>query len=490
MSDNGGAANAIETQVPARIDRLPWSRWHTMVILALGVTWVLDGLEITIQGNIADVLTDPVSGLGLSSAQVGYAAGIYIAGACLGALFFSYLTDRFGRKKLFLITLAVYLLFTVLTAFSWSFASYAAFRFLTGTGIGGEYSAIYSAIDELMPARLRGQLALFVSGTYWAGAIAASLLSIVLLNPDLFDQFYGWRIAFALGAVLASGILLIRRYVPESPRWLMTHGRAEEAERVVGQIEDDVQGYTGREELPPTQERTITVEQREAIGFGLIARAMFQMYPVRTMLGLVLMISQAFLYNAIFFTAGLVLGSFFGVPSGSIPYYLVVFALGNLLGPLLLGRLFDRVGRRAMISGCYLVAGTLMALSGYLFFQNLIDATAQTALWAILFFFASAAASGAYLTVSEVFPMEIRAMAIALFYAIGTALGGITGPVIFGQLIGTGDRGALAIGYLMAAGLMVVAALVELVIGVKAERRSLESIAAPLTAIKQETGAA
>ena len=483
-------ANTVETRVPARLDRLPWSRWHTLVIMALGVTWILDGIEITIQGNVAEALTNPDTGLGLSAAQIGYAAGIYIAGACLGALFFSYLTDRYGRRRLFLITIAVYLFFTVLTAFSWNFFSFAVFRFLTGTGIGGEYSAIYSAIDELIPARVRGQLALFVSGTYWAGAIVASLLSIVLLNPNLIDQFYGWRLAFALGAILSLGILLIRRYVPESPRWLMTHGRVDEAEAVVERIEDDVRRYTGREELPPPQEGPITVEQREAVGFGLIARTMFQIYPVRTILGLVLMGSQAFLYNAIFFTAGLVLGSFFGVPSSSIPYYLVFFALGNFLGPILLGRLFDRVGRRPMIAGCYFVAGALMALTAYLFDQNVIDATAQTALWVILFFFASAAASAAYLTVSEVFPMEIRAMAIALFYAIGTALGGITGPIIFGQLIGTGARGSLVIGYLVAAGLMVLAALVELALGVRAERRSLEDLAMPLTAIRQETGAA
>jgi MFS family permease len=479
----------VETNVPGRIDRLPWSRWHTLVILALGVTWVLDGIEVSIAGNIADALTNPETGLGFSAGQVGTATGIYIAGACTGALFFSYLTDRFGRRRLFLVTLAVYLVFSVLTAFSWSFSSFVVFRFLAGMGIGGEYSAIYSAIDEMIPARVRGQLALFVSGTYWAGAIVASLLTAVLLNPDVVDQFYGWRIAYALGAVLALGVLLVRRYVPESPRWLMTHDRVDEAERVVSEIEDEVRRYTGRDELPPLEEESITIEQREGIGFGLIARVMFQMYPVRTVLGLVLMISQAFLYNAIFFTAGLVLGSFFGVPSGSIPYYLVFFALGNLAGPLLLGRLFDRVGRRPMIAGCYAIAGALMALSGYLFYLDVISAATQTALWVALFFFASAAASAAYLTVSEVFPMEIRAMAIALFYAVGTALGGITGPVVFGQLIGTGDRSALFVGYLAAAGLMIVAALVELALGVKAERRSLESIAAPLTAIRQQTGA-
>jgi MFS family permease len=481
-------ARTVETNVPGRIDRLPWSRWHTLVILALGVTWILDGIEVSIAGNIADALTNPETGLGFSAGQVGTATGIYIAGACTGALFFSYLTDRYGRRRLFLVTLAVYLIFSVLTAFSWSFSSFVVFRFLAGMGIGGEYSAIYSAIDEMIPARVRGQLALFVSGTYWAGAILASLLTAVVLNPDVVDQFYGWRIAYALGAVLALGVLLVRRYVPESPRWLMTHDRVDEAERVVAEIEDQVRRSTGREELPPLEEEPITIEQREGIGFGLIARVMFQMYPVRTVLGLVLMISQAFLYNAIFFTAGLVLGSFFGVPSGSIPYYLVFFALGNLLGPLLLGRLFDRVGRRPMIAGCYAIAGVLMALSGYLFYLDVISAATQTALWVALFFFASAAASAAYLTVSEVFPMEIRAMAIALFYAVGTALGGITGPVVFGQLIGTGDRSALFVGYLAAAGLMIVAALVELALGVKAERRSLESIAAPLTAIRQQTG--
>src|SRR5918997_4622639 len=482
-------ARTVETQVPGRIDRLPWSRWHTLVIFALGVTWVLDGIEVSIAGNIADALTNPETGMGFSAGQIGTATGIYIAGACTGALFFSYLTDRFGRKRLFLITLAVYLIFSVLTAFSWNFYSFVVFRFLAGMGIGGEYSAIYSAIDELIPARVRGQLALFVSGTYWGGAGVGSLLTAVLLNPAVVDQFYGWRIAFALGAVLALGVLLVRRYVPESPRWLMTHGKAEEAERVVGEIEDEVRRSTGREELPAVENGSITVEQRGGIGFGLIARAMFQMYPVRTVLGLVLMVSQAFLYNAIFFTAGLVLADFFGVPGGNIPYYLAVFAVGNLLGPLLLGRLFDRVGRRPMIAGCYLVAGALMALSGYLFYQDVIDATAQTALWVALFFFASAAASAAYLTVSEVFPMEIRAMAIALFYAVGTALGGITGPVIFGQLIGTGDRGTLFVGYLIAAGPLIFPAPVELIIGVKAEGRSLQSVAAPLTAIKKETGA-
>src|SRR5918998_1174880 len=365
-------ARTVETQVPGRIDRLPWSRWHTLVIFALGVTWVLDGIEVSIAGNIADALTNPETGMGFSAGQIGTATGIYIAGACTGALFFSYLTDRYGRKRLFLITLAVYLIFSVLTAFSWNFASFVVFRFLAGAGIGGGDSGGYSAIDELIPARVRGQLALFVSSTYWGGAILASLMTVVLLNPEVIDQFYGWRIAFALGAVLALGILLVRRYVPESPRGRMPRGRADEADGVTAHKEEEVGRSRGGEDLPPLEEEPITLEQREAIGFGLVARVMFQMYPVRTVLGLVLMASQAFLYNAIFFTAGLVLGAFFGVPSGSIPYYLIFFALGNLLGPLLLGRLFDQIGRRSMITSCYAMAGPLMALSGSLFYQAVI----------------------------------------------------------------------------------------------------------------------
>jgi MFS family permease len=470
----------LETNIPNRLDRLPWSRWHLLVILALGVTWILDGLEITIQGTIAEALTSQKT-LGLTPAQVGESAGSYIAGACLGALFFSYLTDRFGRKKLFLITLSVYMIFTILTAFSWNFVSYAVCRFLTGTGIGGEYAAIYSAIDELIPARRRGEVALFVSATYWVGAIVASLLTMVLLNPRLIDPFYGWRIAFFLGATLSLGILLIRRFLPESPRWLMTQGRLDEAEKVMAKIEEEVST-----KLPKIEGYAIILEEQKGTWFQRFAKTLFQVYPMRSILSLVLMASQAFLYNAIFFTGGLVLGTFFGVPSESIPYYLVFFALGNLLGPLVLGRLFDRVGRKVMISSSYFVAGALMILTSYLFAEGLLDAKSQTALWAILFFFASAAASSAYLTVSEIFPLEIRAMAIAFFYAIGTALGGITGPIIFARLIGTGKPIHLLVGYLIAAALMIIAALFELLIGVKAEKKPLESIAEPLSAIKKK----
>ena len=488
MSNGASAAHgAVESRIPSRMDRLPWARWHWLVIAALGITWILDGLEVTIVGNIAGILVEPDSGLNLTEAQVGLAGGIYIAGACTGALFFSYLTDRFGRKKLFLITLAVYLVFSFLTAFSWNFWSFVVFRFVAGTGIGGEYSAIYSAVDELIPARFRGQVALAISGSYWIGAMLGSALSILLLNPNFVSQYYGWRIAFWLGAALGLCILLIRRYVPESPRWLLTHGRTEEAEETTEAIENQVSEQSGRD-LPPVGGQPIIVEQRESIGFGLIARAMFQMYPKRTVLGLTLMGSQAFLYNAIFFTYALVLTRFYGIEAGTVPYFLLPFALGNLLGPLVLGRLFDTVGRVPMIAGCYFLTGGLMALTGYLFYVDILSAVTQTILWCIVFFFASAAASAGYLTVSEVFPMEIRAMAIALFYAIATGLGGISGPVIFGQLIGTGNATNLFIAYLVGAGFMVLAALVELVIGVRAEGQSLENVATPLTAIEEATG--
>src|SRR5215212_4522207 len=469
------------------MDRLPWSRWHWLVVAALGITWVLDGLEVTIVGNIAGRLTEPVSGLNLTEAQVGLAGGIYIAGACTGSLFFSYLTDRYGRKKLFLITLAVYLIFTFLTAFSSDFWSFVFFRFFAGTGIGGEYSAIYSAVDELIPARFRGQVALAISGSYWIGTIMGSGLSIALLNPNFIDQYYGWRISFWLGAILGIGVLLIRRYVPESPRWLLTHGRVEEAEATAAAIEEQVRRETGRE-LPPAEGRPIVVEQRKMIGFGLILRAMFQMYPKRTVLGLTLMGSQAFLYNAIFFTYALVLTDFYGIDASQVPYYIFPFAIGNVLGPWLLGRLFDSIGRVPMISGCYLLSGGLLAFTGYLFYQDALTAITQTALWCVIFFFASAAASAGYLTVSEIFPMEIRAMAIALFYAIATALGGISGPIIFGNLIGTGNVTNLFIAYLFSAGLMIFAALVEVFLGVRAEGQSLENVARPLTAIEESTG--
>lgn len=490
MSEAGANTRTVDSDIPGRMDRLPWARWHWLVIAGLGITWILDGFEVTIVGIVAARLTEPVSGLNFTSGQIGFAATIYLVGAGLGALFFSYLTDKFGRKKLFLITLGVYLTASVLTAFAFSFWYFALMRFLAGAGIGGEYSAIYSAIDELMPARVRGQVALAISGSYWMGTMGGAALSVVLLNPAIINQFYGWRLAFLFGGVLGIGVLLIRRYVPESPRWLMTHGRNDQAEEIMEDIEGDVRRETGRRELPPVDEDTITVEQRSSIGFGLIFKAMFLMYPKRSFLGLVLMGSQAFLYNAIFFTFALILSNFYGISGGNIGYFIFPFAVGNLLGPLLLGRYFDKIGRRPMIAGCYFVAGVMMILTAWLFYIGVLTAVTQTLLWVITFFFASSAASAAYLTVSEIFPMEIRAMAIAVFYAIATGLGGAVGPAIFGQLVGEGaQRGNLALAYVGTGVFLFIAVITELILGVRAERQSLESITAPLTAIQKETGA-
>ena len=482
----GGEVGAVESMVPARMDRLPWSRWHWLVLMALGITWILDGLEVTVVGNIASRLTEPESGLAFSAGQVGAAASIYLAGAVVGAIGFSYLTDKYGRKKLFLITLATYLIASFLTAFSPNFFVFAIFRFIAGAGIGGEYSAIYSAVDELIPARVRGQVALAISGSYWIGAMGGSALSIVLLNPNIVDQYYGWRIAFLFGAVLGLAILLIRRHIPESPRWLAVHNRNDEANEIVGNIEDQVRRSTGRE-LPPPEGQPVIIEHRDETGFASVFRTMFKVYPKRTVLGLTLLGSQAFLYNAIFFTYGLILTTFYGIDAASVGYYIFPFAIGNVLGPLLLGRLFDTVGRIPMISGCYIISGTLLAFTGYLFSLGALTATTQTIMWCVIFFFASAAASAAYLTVSEVFPMEIRALAIAIFYAIGTGIGGVAAPAIFGALIQGADRGSMFIAYLFAAGLMIFAALVEIFLGVKAEGQSLESVARPLTA-RAESG--
>jgi MFS family permease len=485
------AANptVIESYVPGRMDRLPWARWHWLVVAALGITWILDGLEVTIVGAIAGALTEPESGLGLSESQIGLAAAIYIVGAVTGALFFSYLTDKYGRKKLFLITLAVYLVASVLTGLTWNFWTFAVCRFFTGAGIGGEYSAIYSAVDELVPAKHRGRVALLISGSFWVGTIMGSVLSIFLLNENIIPTFWGWRVAFLLGGVLGIAVLMIRRYVPESPRWLATHGKNEEADRTVDDIERQVQQSTGRE-LPPVRGNPMLLElESEPIGFAVLARAVVRMYPKRTALGLALMISQAFLYNAVFFTYALILTNFYDVPNQNVGYYIFPFAAGNILGPWLLGPLFDRIGRVQMISGCYFIAGALMLITGWLFTQGVLTATTQTALWCIVFFFASAAASAAYLTVSEIFPMEIRAMVIALFYAVGTGIGGTVGPILFGNLIESGDRGTLFYAYLIGAVAMIVGATFEVIFGVRAEGKSLEDIAAPLTAIKEAGGA-
>ena len=472
----------IESRVPARLDRMPWSRWHWLIVVSLGATWILDGLEVTLAGSLGGILTRRET-LGLTDTQVGASATFYLAGAVLGALLFGYGTDRLGRKKLFFITVAVYLIATGLTAFSWNFASYAFFRALTGAGIGGEYAAINSAIDELIPARVRGRVDLMINGSYWLGAALGAGATIFLLDPRRLPIWLGWRCAFGIGAILGLVIIFFRRWIPESPRWLMIHGRNQEAERIVGEVERSIVGSNaagitdpGYSDAPPTRIRT-----RTHTPWHEIWEAIVHEHRRRSFLGLVLMLTQAFFYNAIFFTYALVLIRFYSVPAKDVGGYLLFFALGNMLGPFLLGHLFDTIGRKKMIAATYGLAGILLALTGWLFHAGLLTAQTQTLAWTIIFFIASAAASSAYLTVSEIFPLEIRALAIAIFYAIGTLAGGVGAPTLFGWIIGTGSITALFVGYLVAAALMIFGALVEAWIGVPAERRSLEDVAAPLS---------
>jgi MFS family permease len=463
---------AFESSIPARLDRLPWSAWHWRVVVALGVTWVLDGLEVTIVGSVASVLGEAGT-LHLGEAQIGAAASAYLAGAIVGSLVFGRLTDRFGRKRLFLVTLAVYLVATLLTALSWGFASFALFRALTGAGIGGEAAAINSAIDELIPARVRGRVDLAINGTYWLGTALGAASTLVLLDERVVPHAIGWRLAFGMGAVVGVGIVLVRRHVPESPRWLLLHGRVDEAETVARGIEESV----ARGGALPSPGGPSKLVARGNVRFSEIARVLLREHPRRTALGLALMISQAFAYNAVFFTYALVLTRFYGVPSGRVGLYILPFAVGNLLGPLLLGRLFDTIGRRSMIATTYAIAGVLLAVTGYGFAQGWLTATSQTVLWCCVFFVASAAASAAYLSVSELFPVELRGMAIALFYAVGTGAGGLVAPALFGRLIESGSRSHVFAGYVVGAVLMLIGGGAAAWLGVPAERRSLEEIA-------------
>jgi MFS family permease len=480
MRENGSEAATIETRIPSRLDRLPWSRFHWMVVIGLGTVWILDGLEVTIVGSIGERLTEAGSGITLDASQIGTAAAFYVAGACLGALFFGQLTDRFGRKKLFLVTLAVYITATVATAFSFAAWYFYAARFFTGTGIGGEYAAINSAIDELIPARVRGRVDLIINGSYWVGAAGGALAAVVLLDTALFAADVGWRLAFGIGALLGVGILLVRRNVPESPRWLFVHGHEEESERIVEQIEDEVRESTGQQLSEPDE--TLTVEPRRRIPFREIARTAFSKYPRRTVLGLSLFVGQAFLYNAVTFDLGTLLGEFFEVGSGTIPLYIALFAASNFLGPLTLGRLFDTVGRRPMVSFTYLGSAVLTAALGVFLLGGGLTTWSFMAFVLAIFFLASAGASSAYLTVSEIFPMETRALSIAFFYAVGTAAGGIVGPLLFGHLINSGSQDQVAIGFFVGAVVMAIGGIAELAFGVKAEQRQLEDIAEPLTA--------
>jgi MFS family permease len=469
----------VESDVPARLDRLPWSRFHTLVVIALGVTWVLDGLEVTLAGAVAGALK--TSSLQLSNAEVGLTSSFYLAGAVGGALLFGWLTDRLGRKRLFSITLGLYLVATAATGLSWDLFSFSLFRFLTGAGIGGEYTAIASTIQEFIPARYRGWTDLVINGSFWIGAAIGAAASIVLLDPAVLPPDLGWRAAFLIGAVLGLTILYLRTWIPESPRWLVTHGRAGEAEAILEAIEHAHRrrgGDFAEIEHPPFKLRA-----RQFTPLGEVWHTLYRKHRRRTIVGLALMASQAFFYNAIFFTYALVLTDFYGIGAGQVGWYLLPFALGNFLGPVLLGRLFDTVGRRPMIALTYAASGLLLALTGYLFALGVLSATSQTIAWSVIFFFASAAASSAYLTVSETFPLEIRALAIAFFYAVGTGIGGVVAPALFGWLIETGSRVSLALGYVLGAVLMLVAGIIAGRFGVAAERKPLETVARPLSAV-------
>lgn len=467
----------IETDIPARLDALRWSGFHTRVVVALGITWILDGLEVTLAGTLSGALKDSAT-LRFSNFDVGIANSAYLAGAVLGALGFGWLTDRLGRKKLFFITLSLYLMATAATALSWDVWSYAFFRFLTGAGIGGEYTAINSTIQELVPARYRGWTDLIINGSFWIGAAIGAVSAIVLLDPQVVGADLGWRLAYLTGAGLGLVVFVMRLWIPESPRWLMIHGYPERASAIVADIERSVK--EGRAIAAGTVWPTIKLRMRSHTPLGEVARTLFQRYRQRSLVGLTLMVAQAFFYNAIFFTYALVLTEFYGIPSDHIGWYILPFAAGNFLGPLLLGRLFDSIGRRVMITFTYAVSGILLAVSGYLFAIDVWSAQTQTIAWMVIFFFASPAASAAYLTVSETFPIEVRALAIAMFYAIGTGIGGVAGPALFGALIDTGSRASVFIGYLFGAGLMIAAAIVAWCYCIAAERQPLESVARPL----------
>ncbi len=480
----------IETRIPARLDRLPWSRFHWTVIAGLGTAWVLDGLEVNVVSSISGRVGEKGAGAGLTVADVsGWAASLYIAGACFGALLFGQLTDRYGRKRLFMATLAIYLLGTVLTAISFSPGWFFACRFLTGMGIGGEYSAINSAIDELIPARQRGRVDVSINGSYWLGGIGGALLAVLLLNTSVLALDVGWRLSFVLGAIIGLAVLLVRRNVPESPRWLFIHGHEREAERVVEQIEGQVAADTGAE-LPEPSGEPLEVRQRRTIPLTTIVRAAVASYPRRTILGLALFVGQAFLYNSILFGFANLLNLYFHTPSGNAPYYLAVFAAGNLLGAVLLSPLFDLLGRKPAIAGTYLMSGVLLIGTAFLFRAHDLNDVTFTACCSAVFFFASAGASAAYLTVSEIFPLETRALCIAVFYAIGTGIGGVIGPQVFSRMINTNSYEQVFLALGLGAVMMILGGLAELAFGVRAERRSLESIARPLTATTTASGVA
>ena len=476
----------IRTTIPARLDRLRWSPFHTRLVLGLGTAWILDGLEITIASSVTGKLTQ-ANTLALSTSQASAIGTVYLVGEVIGALVFGRLSDKLGRRRLFVWTLAIYLVGTGLSALAFKGGGgiiYFYFtRFIAGTGIGGEYSAVNSAIDEMMPARYRGRTDIWINGSYWLGSVIGTFASFLLLNS--LAQDLGWRIGFLIGPVLAFAILFIRRNLPESPRWLLTHGRAREAEASMRYIEE-VSIRDGQHISDVPDSAAINVRPEKEYGYLTLLRVIIHTYPKRAVLGATLMITQSFLYNAIFFTYALVLTRFYHVSNDAVPIYGLAFAVGNLVGPLLLGHLFDTLGRKKMISGTYLISGTVLAFSAWLFSTGVLDAASQTAIWIVVFFFASAGASAAYLTVSEIFPIEIRAEAIAVFFAIAQCFGAV-GPILYGSLIGSGaSRTGLTIGYLIGGGIMIIGGLVEVFLGINAEGKSLETVARPLTEVGSE----
>ncbi len=480
-------ARPVRSLVPARMDRLPWTRFHWLVVVGLGVSWILDGLEIQIVSQAGYQ-----TALHLSNAQVGAAGSVYLAGQVVGALVFGRITDKLGRRKLFILTLAVYLIASGLAGFSWDLWSLLVFRFIAGAGIGGEYTAINSAIDELIPSHYRGRVDIAVNGTYWAGAALGASANLYLLSSSVPSNL-GWRLGFFIGPVIGIVIIFLRRTIPESPRWLMTHGRNDEAERIVDEIEARVEAQ-GVHLEPVDDSKALEVTQVDQVSYLRLAKVFFGEYPRRSVLGFSMMVTQAFLYNAIFFTYALVLQHFYGVSKSGTSYYFFPFAIGNLLGPLLLGHLFDTVGRRKMILFTYGLSGVLLLVSAYFFHAGSLNATTQTAFWCVIFFFASAGASAAYLTVSEIFPLELRGQAISFFFAISQGAGGVVAPFLFGHLIGGAhnanpNRTPLSWGYVIGGMIMIIGGLVAWFCGVDAERKSLEDIATPLSVVKRPDGA-
>jgi MFS family permease len=471
------ATKCIETDVPARLDRLPWSRWHLLVVIALGITWLLDGLEGNLASALAGILKRPDT-LGFTDAQLGLSSTYYLAGAVVGALVFGYMTDRLGRKKLFSITLLLYLSATLATAFSWNFATFTLCRALTGAGIGGEYAAVNSAVDELIPARVRGHVDLIINSTFWIGAALGSGASLILFHKGFLQPSLSWRLAFVIGASIGIVVLFLRQHVPESPRWLMTHERKEEAEETVALIEKEA--TAGKPEKLPPAEKKIKLMARKSTPLKEIWDAMVHKHARRSALGFVLMVTQAFFYNAVNFAYGLVLLRYYHVSAEKLGLFLLPLALGNFLGPVSMGRLFDTWGRKPMITTTYIGAGVLLLITAFLFRLNALTAITMAICWSVIFFVASSAASSAYLTVSEVFPLEMRAVAISIFYACGTLVGGVGGPALYGYIVGTNSREMLFWGYVAGAAVIITGGLVELWIGVSAERKSLEEISSPL----------